>query len=551
MNINNGTLAACLVLTLSSAVQATELPEGFVDETFVGGIDGQITAFDMRDPERIFISEKAGIVRVIVDGVVLDEPFLDINEIVNDRVDRGMLSVAVHPQFPQQPFIYVLYTYDPPELVTNGFTSDAGVQDGNGNRVSRLVRYTADANRDFNVAVAGSETIILGRNSTYAAIGNAEDVFDTITPSCGPVGNPTVDCLPIDEITHTIGALRFGSDGSLYVTNGDGVNYRYADPLSQMTYDLDSLRGKILRIDADTGLGLPDNPYFDGDAASNRSRVLSYGLRNPYSLTLHPMTDEPYVGEVGWENHEELNGGRARNFGWPCYEGTSEGNLPQPDFATMDFCVSLYESSDVVTAPLDSWPHGDTGNAVVVGDFNFGEAFPEQYMGKLFYGDFIQGWLRYADVSDPDNVVVSEFATDMPPMVEMRAGDDGALYYASITTGEIRRIRFTGENQPDGDDFDPSVDTVTDASSGNDTDSSNGNNTDTATVDGTDQSGSDGTVDGTDLTGSDGTVETTSNPVSVGGMFSPLLTLLGGLLIIARRTGSVKRARRFSNSNLS
>ena len=269
MRFNKGMLATTLGLSVLGMAMGTayaiELPEGFIDESFVSGIDGQITAFDMRDPERIFISEKAGIVRVIVNGEVLDEPFLDINEIVNDRVDRGMLSVAVHPQFPQQPFIYVLYTYDPPELVSNGFTSDAGVQDGNGNRVSRLARYTADADRNFAVAVAGSETIILGKNSTFDAIGNAEDVYDTTTPSCGPIGNPTVDCLPIDEITHTVGSLRFASDGSLYVTNGDGVSYREASPLAQMTYDLDSLRGKILRIDADTGLGLSDNPFFDND----------------------------------------------------------------------------------------------------------------------------------------------------------------------------------------------------------------------------------------------------------------------------------------------
>ena len=81
----------------------------------------------------------------------------------------------------------------------------------------------------------------------------------------------------------------------------------------------------------------------------------------------------------------------------------------------------------------------------MLGDFYFGDVFPEQYTGTLFYGDFIRGWLRTADVSDPGNVTSAAFATDMLPMTEMRTGEDGALYYASITTGEIRRIRYTGD----------------------------------------------------------------------------------------------------------
>lgn len=451
MKFNKRILACCLLPNLLGAAYGIELPEGFVDETFLGGLDGQITAFDPHSSGRIFISEKSGIVRVAVNGQVQSEPFLDLRDIVNDRVDRGMLSVAVHPQFPQSPYVYVLFTYDPPELVTNNLTG-AGVQDGNGNRVSRLVRYTANPDTDFNVAIAGSERIILGANSTFDEIGNPEDQFDTLNPSCGAIGSPVEDCLPIDEVTHTIGALRFAADGSLYVTNGDGASFRSFEPLSQMTYDLDSLRGKILRIDAETGLGLPGNPFFDGNPASNRSRVISYGLRNPYSMTIHPVTGEPYVGEVGDEFWEEINTGTGKNFGWPCYEGGSSGTLRKAGFETQAFCQELYLSNAAIEAPLISWAHDDEGNAAIIGDFYFGEVFPEQYSGKLFYGDYIKGWLRYADVSDPGDVTSVEFATDMPPMVEMRTGDDGALYYASITTGEIRRIRYVGEDSGGGGD---------------------------------------------------------------------------------------------------
>jgi len=357
--------------------EGIQLPEGFVDETFVSGLPGVVTAFDATSPGRIFISEKSGVVRVIANGQLLEEPFLDIEDIVNDRVDRGMLSVAVHPEFPVQPYVYVLYTYDPPELITNDLDGP-GVLNGNGNRVARLARYTADAARDFNVAIESSELIVLGKNSTFDAIGDAQGRFDTTTPSCGPIGSPIEDCLPSDEITHTIGALRFAGDGSLYVTNGDGANYRNPSELSQMTYDLNSLRGKILRVDPQTGLGLADNPFYDGNPSSNQS-------------------------------------------------------------------TELYASNEAIEPPLTSWQHDGQGNAGIIGDFYLGTQFPEEYRGKLFYGDYIRGWLRYADVDVPGSVTDNEFATNVPPMTEIRVGEDGALYYASVATGEIRRIRFGDE----------------------------------------------------------------------------------------------------------
>jgi len=347
-------LASLLVLPFAAFAQSIQLPDGFVDESFISGLSGQITGFDASAQGKVFISEKSGIVRVVADGQLLEEPFIDIEEIVNNRVDRGLLSVAVHPQFPEQPYVYVLFTFDPPELVSNALTGP-GVQNGNGNRVSRLVRYTADSSKNFNVALENSDIVILGKNSTFEAIGNAEERFDTQTPSCGPIGAPVEDCLPIDEITHTIGALRFADDGTLYVTNGDGANYRDPSPLSQMTYDLDSLRGKILRIDAQFGLGLADNPFYDGNPSSNRSRVVSFGLRNPYSMTVHPVTGIPYVGEVGNESWEEINGGIGKNFGWPCYEGGPEGNLRAPGHEEFDFCQAVYAANEAIEAPLISW----------------------------------------------------------------------------------------------------------------------------------------------------------------------------------------------------
>ena len=431
---------AMLGLLLPVLAHSIELPANFVDEAYISGLAGQVTGFDQTAPGRVFIAEKAGVVRVARDGVLLEQAFLDIRDSVNDRVDRGLLGVAVHPQFPSVPYVYVLYTYDPPELQVND-RAGPGALDGNGNRVARLVRYSADAAQDYTVALQDSATVILGRNSTFEAIGDPTGRYDTQIPSCGPIGNPTRDCLPIDELSHTIGAVRFAPDGSLYVTNGDGASYHSVEQMTVMTYDLDSLRGKILRIDPITGNGLPDNPYFDGDSGSNRSRVVSAGLRNPYSLTIHPLTGVPYVGDVGWDLWEEINAGHAQNFGWPCYSGGPLQNIRRPGFEDLDFCQTYYESSEQITSPVLSWERNDAG-AAMVGDFYFGEVYPDNFTGKLFYADFLQGWMRYADVDDAANVISYEFATDMLPMTEIKVGADGAVYYASITTGEIRRIRY-------------------------------------------------------------------------------------------------------------
>lgn len=530
-------IALCLLLssTLSLTVHAIELPDGFVDEAFITGLTGKATGFDQTAPDRMFISEKSGIVRLARNGSLLETPFLDISDIVNDRVDRGLLGIAVHAQFPSIPYVYVLYTYDPPELVTNGHTGP-GVLDGNGNRVARLVRYTADADSDFNQALPGSAKVILGTNSTYAAIGEPEGIYDTLIPSCGPIGAPMRDCLPIDELSHTIGTVRFADDGTLYVTNGDGASYHSIADMTVMVNDLDSLRGKILRIDPETGNGLPDNPFFDGDPGSNRSRVVSFGLRNPYSLTIHPQTGVPYVGDVGWDLWEEINGGSAANFGWPCYSGAQGGNIRRPGFEDLAYCQTQYASNEQITAPVLSWERNAAG-AAIIGDFYFNDAFPESYTGKLFYGDFMQGWMRYADISDPLNAISYEFATGMLPMTEIKLGDDGAIYYASITSGEIRRIRYVPGST--------TSDVATPAGSGSGSDGgddagSDGDSDSNGGVNGSSDNEGDNTGDNAsdviDATGGTTTPSNTS-PVSVGKVaYSGVFGLLVAVLLMRHRS---------------
>src|SRR5262245_25134937 len=154
---------------------------------------------------------------------------------------------------------------------------------------------------------------------------------------------------------HTINALHFGNDGTLLIACGDGGHYEFADggghdpacfqpPLFGGNQDigafraqyLNSMNGKILRIDPATGFGLPSNPYWNGDPSSARSRVWVSGLRNPFRFCVRPPATrngqrgagpgELFIGDVGWDDWEEINiavdGGA--NFGWPCREGLGE-----------------------------------------------------------------------------------------------------------------------------------------------------------------------------------------------------------------------------------
>ena len=121
-----------------------------------------------------------------------------------------------------------------------------------------------------------------------------------------------------------------------------------------------------MRIDPTTGLGLPDNPYWDGDANSNRSRVWHLGLRNPFRFTFDSSGDL-WIGDVGAGEWEEINSGPGgSDFGWPCYEGGASGTLAQnTDFSSTPECQAYYLANGAV-APVYSYPHPGAGGAAVL-----------------------------------------------------------------------------------------------------------------------------------------------------------------------------------------
>ena len=257
------------------AYAAPNLPAGFVSEVVIANLTAPTTIAFAAD-NRIFIGQKNGVVRVWQAGALLSTPFINISAEVNNSWDRGLLGLAVHPDFPNTPYVYLAYTYDPP-----GATAD-----GSGARVSRVLRVTADAaNPNVAATGAGAQVVILGVNSTLANSGDITS-FDN-GEACGDhtTQSYVADCLPSDSPSHSIGSVAFGTDSMLFVSHGDGAHFNYTDARAIRALDLGSLAGKLLRIDPLTGAGLSDNPFYDGNPNSNRSKVYNLGLRNPFRFS--------------------------------------------------------------------------------------------------------------------------------------------------------------------------------------------------------------------------------------------------------------------------
>jgi glucose/arabinose dehydrogenase len=250
--------------------------------TVFGGQSASLSLItnDLSDPlgvatppgdDRLFVVERAGLVRLIKNGVLQPTPVLDLSANLYTSVESGLLSIAFHPNFAQNHFFYVLYTFQ------------------SGGLVERVSRFTMSSNAD--VADRNSET-------------------------------PILSTIPRATDFHNGGLIQFGPDGKLYIAFGDGGTSENAKSLS-------SLHGKILRIDVDAGApyAIPaDNPFV-GQAGA-RGEIWDYGLRNPWRYSFDPQTNDLYIADVGERDAEEVDVQVAttpagKNFGWPIMEGSA------------------------------------------------------------------------------------------------------------------------------------------------------------------------------------------------------------------------------------
>ena len=188
----------------------------------------------------------------------------------------------------------------------------------------------------------------------------------------------------------------------------------------------------MLRIDPITGDGYSDNPFFTGDVTDDQSKVVNYGLRNPFRIAVDQNTGVPYVGDVGWTRWEEINGGVGENFGGPYYEGgagnNSQGgagvNRQTGGYSDLPEAQAFYSSNADAEPPIWSRSHSAGGVAIVLGDFYSGSVYPTKYNDALFFTDYGDGVIR-AITLDGQGALSTEYFVMGDPggaVVEMSDG---------------------------------------------------------------------------------------------------------------------------------
>jgi glucose/arabinose dehydrogenase len=471
-----GSLAAMMAATAPPAHAAT-LPAGFQESVVFSGLTNP-TAVRFAPDGRVFVAEKRGVIKVF-DSLTDTTPdvFADLNVNVYNFWDRGLLGMALAPNFPTNPYVYVLYTYDhmlgstapAPRWGTPGVYSDPcptppGATDDGCVVSGRLSRLQAAGN-----VMTGSEQVLI------------EDWCQQY-PS------------------HSIGAVEFGPDGNLYASGGDGASFNFVDygqdgsPLNpcgdppgsvgatltpptaeggalrsqdlRTLADPVSLDGSVIRVDPATGAGAGGNPMA-GSTDANARRIIAHGLRNPFRFTFRPSTSELWVGDVGWNDWEELNripsttDAVMENFGWPCYEGVNRQS--GYDGANLNICENLYATTNAVAAPYFAYHHSNQvvpnegcppGSSSTAGlDFQFsnGNSYPAEYQDALFFADYSRDciWVMPKGTNGlPAPGQIKTFVAGAANPVNLEIGPGGDLFYVDFDGGTIRRIRYFSTNRP-------------------------------------------------------------------------------------------------------
>lgn len=504
---------------LAVPLHAGSWPTGFSEVVVWSGLN-QPTAVVFAADGRAFVAEKSGLVKVF-DGLGDPTPttYADLRPQVFDYWDRGLLGMTLHPDFPDTPWLYVFYTLDRkpggpipswndscpgppngPDPTTDGCTA--------GGRLSRLETFSGTPPPGCATVGAGvCERVLIG---AYTGVGaRASQQWCQQFPS------------------HSVGALAFGADGALYATAGDGGSFNDVDygqyggtipsgctlatcftprnvcgdppggiggvmtPPTARGGALRSqsperppgeprtLNGSLLRLDPD-GNALPDNPMANSPDPNER-RVVAYGLRNPFRMTIRPGTSEVWIGDTGWNSWEEIDwhpspASSVVNFGWPCYEGAYQGsppagvNLVQPGYnaANLTICETLYGGNGTTppSPPFFSYAHGQSvvpGDGCGVGGSSMGglafytsSGYPPAYDQALFFTDYNRRciWVM-KDGADGDALPEPETRELFGNMnggqpgvtggaVDLEIGPAGDLFVVNYDAGQILRVVFTG-----------------------------------------------------------------------------------------------------------
>ena len=330
---------------------------------------------------RLFVLEQEGTVRVFENAGTASssKEFLNIKKLVSYGGEAGLLGLAFHPDYKNNGYFFLNYT-----------------RKVSGKLETAIVRYKVSAN-DPNQADPASATVLF--------------TFDQ----------------PFDN--HNGGAVKFGKDGYLYISTGDGGSW--GDP-SNNGQNKSAWLGKILRVDVNSkakgNYGIPaDNP-FAGNKEGFREEIYAYGLRNPWRISFDEPTNTLWAGDVGQNKREEIDiivkGG---NYGWRLKESIDCYN-PKRD------CGEEGLIDPVIDLPQANGEHSITGGFVYRG-----KAVPA-LEGKYVFGDYVSGRLFALETKDGKavkNTIIAEGAGQISAFGTDQANE---LYICNHGTGKIMRL---------------------------------------------------------------------------------------------------------------
>jgi glucose/arabinose dehydrogenase len=383
---------AALPLLLLTALAPALRSEAIPVQRVASGLSAPMFVAAPAGDDRLFIVERAGTIRILQDGQVLGDPFLDIRDRVDAQGEGGLLGLAFPPDYASSRAFYVYYTADGSPLT------------------SRISRFRASA-ANPNAADPGQEKVLLSQPQ------------------------------PFDN--HNGGTVAFGPDGMLYMGFGDGGDG--GDP-GERAQNPGTLLGKMIRIDVSfssfsDGYAIPDdNPFAGPDGVLDE--IWAFGLRNPFRFGFDRATGDLYIGDVGQNAIEEIDVEPASssgglNYGWDVMEGTSCFEDPDPGEPACH--------APSLTLPIHEYDHG-VGNAVtggvvyrgsepslqglyVFGDYGASEIWTLQWDG----GDGIVG-----DVANRTSELVPDAGSISNPVAFGEDGD-GELYVVD-PGGEVFRV---------------------------------------------------------------------------------------------------------------
>jgi glucose/arabinose dehydrogenase len=334
------------------------------------GLSSPVFLTQPLDDGRIFVVEQAGRIRVVKDGVLQSTPFLDLTGRVLYSGERGLLSVAFHPQYATNHYFYVYFTTQP-----NGDV--------------RIERFTATANPDVADATS-SKLIITAPHSSQA--------------------------------NHNGGLLTFGPDGMLYAALGDGGGA--GDPLGN-GQNFNSLLGGMIRLDVDHGdpYAVPaDNPFVG--QAGKRAELWAKGLRNPWRYAFDPPTGLLYIADVGQGEREEVDVVNANsgglNYGWNITEGTT--------------CYNASSCNKTgLTDPVLDYTH-DAGACSITGGYVYRGSAIAGLQGHYLYSDYCAGFLKSFRYANGVAVDQKDWGITTGNVTSFGKDIDGELYVLADNT---------------------------------------------------------------------------------------------------------------------